>query len=137
MVEMSKEEWLALGEKLFGKDKNKWQFICPSCARVQSPDSIRADMLKGIRSLRFGILETGDIISAHQACYAKECNWLANGLFCGPVFIVLDATKKFDRKRMKNCTYAFAFKGQDMPEDVQLGVQKKAKQAEQLQPALL
>ena len=25
------KEWLALGERLFGPDKKKWEFICPWC----------------------------------------------------------------------------------------------------------
>lgn len=28
------EEWLAEGEALFGPDKMKWKFVCPSCGHI-------------------------------------------------------------------------------------------------------
>lgn len=31
---MTKSEWKALGEQLFGPDQMKWKFICPACNHV-------------------------------------------------------------------------------------------------------
>ncbi len=33
---MTKEEWYAKGEELFGSDKMQWRFICPACGHVAS-----------------------------------------------------------------------------------------------------
>ncbi len=37
----TKDEWKARAEKLFGKDEFKWQFKCPSCGNIQTPDDFR------------------------------------------------------------------------------------------------
>jgi hypothetical protein len=31
---MTKDEWIAEGERRFGKDTLQWRFICPSCGHV-------------------------------------------------------------------------------------------------------
>jgi hypothetical protein len=33
---MTQEEWEAQGRALFGSDKQKWRFTCPSCGHVAS-----------------------------------------------------------------------------------------------------
>jgi len=33
---MTREEWVADGERRFGPDKKKWRFVCPVCKRVTS-----------------------------------------------------------------------------------------------------
>jgi len=35
-MEYTIKEWLIEGERLFGKDKKKWKFVCPSCGNIQS-----------------------------------------------------------------------------------------------------
>jgi hypothetical protein len=36
---MSLDEWNKLGEKLFGPERLKWRFVCPSCpAEVRQSD---------------------------------------------------------------------------------------------------
>ena len=36
IIEMTEDEWYAKGELLFGADKMKWRFVCPSCGHVAS-----------------------------------------------------------------------------------------------------
>ena len=36
MREIKYEDWIKEGEKLFGKDKKKWKFVCPSCGGIQT-----------------------------------------------------------------------------------------------------
>lgn len=133
MLEMTKEEYLALGQKLFGNDKSEWGFVCPSCRNVQSANSIREQMKRGVKSLRYGLLEEGDKISPREACYAEDCNWVANGLFCGPVFLRRDPMSKEDRAESSQwkSLYIFSFKGQDVPDaEHQLGIHKRNKKSE-------
>lgn len=33
---MSAKDWTGIGEKLFGEDRKKWQFVCPNCGNIQS-----------------------------------------------------------------------------------------------------
>ncbi|MCC5670331.1 hypothetical protein LC653_42755 [Nostoc sp. CHAB 5784] len=33
---MNKEQWLTLGETLFGQDKMQWIFLCPCCGHIAS-----------------------------------------------------------------------------------------------------
>lgn len=138
MAEMTRDEYYKLGKELFGEDMSKWEFVCPSCGNIQSAASVREQMKKGIPSLRFGMFEEGDMINPAEACYAENCNWAANGLFSGPLLITMDPTKEINAARGDNCTYAFAFKGQKIPDpDRRLGVQKKPEKPKCAQPDLL
>lgn len=38
---MTRAEWLAEGERRFGKDMLKWQFVCPICKGIQTPEDFR------------------------------------------------------------------------------------------------
>lgn len=33
---MNKEQWLTLGQTLFGQDKMQWKFKCPCCGHIAS-----------------------------------------------------------------------------------------------------
>lgn len=35
-IQLTVDEWEAKGIKLFGEDKLKWEFVCPSCGYVAS-----------------------------------------------------------------------------------------------------
>ena len=41
MQTMTQEEWLALGKKLYGKDKTQWKFRCVKCGNVQTIQDFR------------------------------------------------------------------------------------------------
>lgn len=86
---MTKDEWLALGEELFGTDRYTWKFRCPACGNVMSVER--------------GMREFGDAIAAknwrpESECIGRytedvACDWCAYGLFSGPNFVAIDGTK--------------------------------------------
>lgn len=39
---MSHADWLAEGERRFGKDMMKWKFVCPSCGHIASVEAYQA-----------------------------------------------------------------------------------------------
>lgn len=39
--EMTVAAWEALGEQLYGPDKMKWKFKCPSCGHIQTPEDYK------------------------------------------------------------------------------------------------
>ena len=41
MIEMSIDEWNKAGEKLFGEDRMRWRFKCPSCGWVARTQDYR------------------------------------------------------------------------------------------------
>lgn len=109
MVVMSKDEWYALGVKLYGEDQTNWEFRCFFCNRVQSLKSIREEQAKGIVSMRYGKLKTGDKVFPEQCCYGHDCNYVSNGLFTTGVLVVYDPEKPHDEARKENCCYVLPF----------------------------
>jgi hypothetical protein len=98
--QLTREEWNALGEKLFGVDRLKWRFRCPACRRAWSAEDFRPFKNEGA---------TPDI--ATQECRGRwtggregpdRCDWSAFGLFAGPWFVTLppeEAEKSFAVQR--------------------------------------
>lgn len=82
-MEYTEEEWKAKGKKLFGDDVFKWQFKCPNCGHVQTPEDFRKFKKDGANPN-----------SAYQECSGRysgskdgECDWASFGLFSGPSFV--------------------------------------------------
>ena len=80
-VTMTKEEWMAKGEELFGKDQMQWRFRCPTCGHIQRPEDFRVHKDKGANPK-----------AAYQECIGRYdktsgCDWCAYGLFSGPNFV--------------------------------------------------
>jgi predicted RNA-binding Zn-ribbon protein involved in translation (DUF1610 family) len=38
---MNKEQWLTLGQTLFGQDTMQWKFKCPSCGHIASVEDYK------------------------------------------------------------------------------------------------
>lgn len=85
MTQYTEEEWHKKGHRLFGKDVLKWEFKCPMCHKVQTPEDFRK--FKDIGA-------SPD--DAHQRCMGRftggksgpdGCDWAAYGLFRGPAKI--------------------------------------------------
>ena len=81
-MEYTKEQWLDKGKKLFGDDMMSWQFKCPSCGNMQTPEDFREFKDDG-----------ADPNDAYQKCIGRytggrsgphKCDWCAYGLFSGP-----------------------------------------------------
>lgn len=83
MIEKSFNEWDSEGKRLFGNDRTKWKFVCPSCGNVQSVK----DFSRLIESAR------ARPESAVQECYhrfffySKRCSWTAYGPKRGPIIL--------------------------------------------------
>lgn len=86
MNEITREQWEAKGVELFGPDQTKHRFVCPTCGKELSVESVRAEFAEFLPSLRAG----GYAIE--QECigrYVKGvgCDWAAYGLFRGPLLV--------------------------------------------------
>ena len=113
-MQISKDDWLAMGERLYGKDTENWEFKCLFCERVQSAKSIREEQKKGVVSKRYGKLKKGDDFSPELCCYGQDCDYVANGLFTSGVLVILDPSQPHDEARKKNCTYVVPFAKEDV-----------------------
>ena len=77
----SPEEWLKVGEELFGKDKLKWQFVCPSCGYIASAQDWK-DV--GADEGEIGFSCVGRHKEKAQEMGSKKggpCNYAGGGLF--------------------------------------------------------
>ena len=68
----TKEEWLAEGKRLFGKDCTKWRFRCPRCGNVATGQEFKDAGAEPNAIYR-------ECIGRHVE--GKGCNWAAYGLF--------------------------------------------------------
>jgi hypothetical protein len=108
---ISKQDWLAEATKLFGEQTNDWKFKCPSCDRVQSYSSIKAEVESGnFKPKRYFADKDGmPDVTVYSECTSPNCNWVAYGLFCGPVTVIIDPEKPHDVNHKENCVMAFEF----------------------------
>lgn len=111
MATMTKKEWEDKGAELFGPDKKKWKFKCPSCGRVQSYESIKREMEEGAFNPRrmFPVKDGKQQPNVYSECTSPECNWVAYGLFSGPVTVILDPEKDYNEAKKENCVMTFEF----------------------------
>lgn len=110
MVELTKQEWLEKGTKLYGTDNELWEFRCPWCQRVQSAKSIREQNEKGIVTQRMGrLFKKGDKFAPEINCYSPDCDFASNGLFHSSVLVIFDPAIPHNEALKKNCIYALPF----------------------------
>ncbi|KKK47882.1 hypothetical protein LCGC14_3150700, partial [marine sediment metagenome] len=95
---MTKEEWMAKGQELFGPQMFDWRFRCPSCGNVQSAEDFRSYQSKGA---------TAD--SARSECIGRydghivveigttpgPCNYTSGGLFNLNPVTVVDGDRRY------------------------------------------
>lgn len=82
---VTREEWIAEGERLFGDDMMKWRFVCPSCGNVQSVEEFAKYKDKGATpdSAYFNCIGRYDGHGDADMCSGKSpCNYTSGGLFC-------------------------------------------------------
>jgi hypothetical protein len=68
------KQWLKEGEKLFGADREKWEFICPNCKEVQTLQDF----------INNGVKDPSGMF--YFSCIGREvegrgCDWSLGGLF--------------------------------------------------------
>jgi hypothetical protein len=82
---ISEEDWIKKGIELFGEDREKWRFHCPSCHNELSIEEART---------KFASLEGcgWHPVSECIGRYTRDagCDWCAYGLFSGPLFVKRD-----------------------------------------------
>lgn len=94
-ITMTKDEWLAKGELLFGANKRHWRFICPSCETVASvQDWLAAGAPETACAFSCIGRWKGARIDAFKGG-PGPCNYAGGGLFCiNPVYV--DDTRVFE-----------------------------------------
>lgn len=84
-------------ERRFGPDPLKWAFVCPSCEDVATAQDFKdagADPNRvGQECLGrwLGVLKREQPKGGYQG---RGCDWSANGLFRGPMFIIMPDGKE-------------------------------------------
>lgn len=86
MRKLTLEEWLAEGEKRFGKDYKKWKFVCPACGRVSSvkefmklgadPNDAYQNCVGRVNGKGKGFLK-----GEKSDTFEDGCDWASYGLF--------------------------------------------------------
>jgi len=80
MVEIKLNDWLAEGKKRFGEDIKKWQFVCPACKTVQTPQDLLDAGVGGDdvdRYIAFSCI--GRFTEGKKG--TKGCDWTLGGFF--------------------------------------------------------
>lgn len=92
MKETSNEEWIKKGTKLFGGDKRKWKFKCPSCGNVQTmQDFIDLDVEHPEKYVHFSCI--GRFMPESKGTIYNKlspCNYTNGGLFNLAKVLVID-----------------------------------------------
>ena len=82
VIEMTYADWKAEGEKKFGPDYLKWQFICPVCGHVASVRDYRA---VGAVDGEIGFSCIGRRIERSRSAFFERgngpCDYTGGGLF--------------------------------------------------------
>jgi hypothetical protein len=105
---ISKDDYFKRAENLYGKETIKWKFICPNCKRVQSAETVKAQMESKNASQRHGLINVLETqIYPESECYSSTCNWVAYGLFNSNILVIVDSTKPHSSNTKKNCVYVF------------------------------
>ena len=86
---ISREQWEAEGEALFGPDQMTWRFVCPSCGHVATPQDWKdAGATQG--AVAFSCV--GRWLSTAEDAFTKTggpCNYAGGGLIgLNPVVVV-------------------------------------------------
>ena len=81
---ISVKEWIEQGEKLFGKDKKKWKFKCPSCGNIQSCEDFEKLGVEHLENYVYFSCIGRFIKDSKGTIYNKEkpCDYTNGGLFC-------------------------------------------------------
>jgi hypothetical protein len=96
IINLTLEEWEAKGQKLFGKDKMQWKFICPVCGNVQSVMDFKKYKDKGATPSDAYFNCIGRFNGSRNTIMDKKspCDYTTGGLFnLSPICIEKDGEK--------------------------------------------
>jgi hypothetical protein len=100
MRQINVTDYFREGEKLFGTDRAKWQFICPNCGNVQTKeDFIRNNIPEPETKVHFSCIGRW-LEKAKGTIFNKEkpCNYTAGGLFkLDGLLIVFEEEKGYEK----------------------------------------
>ena len=89
MRKLTEADWIAEGTKLFGPDRMKWKFVCPSCKHVASAEDYKAvGAPSGV--VAFSCIGRYDGKHMEVPLFSKKgpCNYAGGGLFpLNPVIV--------------------------------------------------
>jgi hypothetical protein len=74
MTTLTLPDYLAEGEKLFGKDKKQWQYKCPKCGTAQSYNDFEEHKIENAENY-VGFSCIGRFVEN------KGCDWTLGGFF--------------------------------------------------------
>ena len=80
------DEWELKGIELFGSDRRKWRFHCPSCHNEISAEEALAEYGDALKGSDWRP-ESGCVFRSMKP---DKCNWVAWGLFSAPVWVEKD-----------------------------------------------
>lgn len=113
ITQMTKEEWLAKGKRLFGEDMLKWRFVCPGCGHIQSVEDFRQYKDQGAHPNSATTVCIGRYIGGkswfndNPRKSGGPCDYASYGLLCICPVKVIDGDKEiwsfaFDEKVSKD-----------------------------------
>lgn len=97
-IEMNIEEWIAKGEKLFGPDRLKWKFVCPSCGNIQSVADFRQFKDRNATPRDANYICIGRLdghINVPMFTKPGPCNYSSGGLFNINPITIKDGNLKY------------------------------------------
>jgi len=105
---MTRDEWIALGRKLYGEDMRKWKFRCVQCGNVQSHESVteRNPEIRNTSNWIFFSCEG-------RKTEGVGCDWTLGGLF------KIHRLEVFDDQKSENPHPVPCFEFADDPDAVQ------------------
>jgi len=81
---ISCDEWIQEGAKLFGEDRKKWRFKCPSCGNIQSYEDFEKLGIEHPENYAYFSCIGRFLKNSKGTIYnnLKPCNYTNGGLFC-------------------------------------------------------
>jgi hypothetical protein len=98
-TKMTKQDWLAKGEELFGPELLNWKFVCPVCGNVQSPAEFKQYKDKGATpesALKECIGRYSGAKSTGLSGKKKPCDYAGYGFFRLSPIVVIDGEHEQD-----------------------------------------
>lgn len=94
-IKITKEKWLERGRELFGEDPLKWQFVCPMCGHIQTPEDFRQFKDRSAKP-EYAYFNCIGRFTDGKSCFDKTkdgpCDYTSGGLFCFAPIVVIDGS---------------------------------------------
>lgn len=81
MKKLTRDEWFALGQKLYGEEVEDWKVRCPMCGRVNQLKEFKEAGSKGPDNAFVECIGRYTGQGSPDKADGNGCNWAAYGLF--------------------------------------------------------